>query len=251
MYEGHAVNGTWLNTLGCETDIHITAPDAAGDDLDIPYSSETLSAPVTPRGNDYTLDLVIAGQYPGEVLTANVRKIFHERVQSIGTLIINDYEPYTLSRRLVLTAGDQVVTTRVKYGDGFDIQRMAPPVGRAVVRLKKLWPYFYGTATAGAVPGTITAAGSAATNRMVITMSGGTGQVLTNTTTGEVITITSGSGTMLIDPLSRTATRGGVNNIGSVSFAGPSRTWMRLKPGSNVFTVSSGTASISYYPAWL
>lgn len=251
MYEGHQIAGTWLDTLGCETDIIVAAPVFAGGDVDLPYSSVTNSGVATARGNDYQIQLTIAGQYASEAYTSLQIQKFRERVQAVGKLIINDGEPYLLTRRLVTTTGDLLTSTYVKYQDGFETQRAAPPVARLAVRLKKLWPYFYGPSGSASAPGSITPGGSATTNRLVITMSGGTGQVLANTTTGESITITAGSGTIVIDPFSRTATRGGVNNIGSVAFAGPKNAWMRMVPGANTFTLNSGTASITYYPAWL
>lgn len=251
MNEGHAVNGVWLNTLGCETTVPLTAPDYAGEDIAIPYDSQTLSGTNTPRGNDYVLDIVIAGQTASESPTSDARKIYHQRVQDLGKLIINDSEPYTLTRRLTLVSGDQDVTTWVKYVDGFDIDALAPPVGRAVVRLKKLWPHFYASAVSAIAPLTLTPGGSAATNRMLITMSGAVGQVLTNTTTGEAITIIDGSGQIVIDTMERTVTRGVANHIGSVAFTGPQRAWFRLKPGANVITLSSGSCGINYYSAYL
>lgn len=94
--------------------------------------------------------------------------------------------------------------------------------------------------------------GDLATHRMEITLPEGPARTITNTTNGHWLTFSTGTpvGGTLIDVEAQTAT-----NIISGADVSQYLSWgkthpMRLNPGSNTLTVSAGTASISYQPAY-
>lgn len=100
--------------------------------------------------------------------------------------------------------------------------------------------------------GAHTILGDISTHRMTVTLAAGAARTITNTTNGHWFTFgtTVPAGGVLIDVEARTA----IGITGSVDLSA-SLSWgkaypMRLNPGSNTLTVSAGTASISYQPAY-
>jgi hypothetical protein len=75
---------------------------------------------------------------------------------------------------------------------------------------------------------------------------------VTNTTAGVAFTIASGpSFPVTVDILNGTVTdNGGVNQISQLSHSG-ARAWMALLPGSNVISVSAGTATFTYNDCYI
>jgi hypothetical protein len=118
-------------------------------------------------------------------------------------------------------------------------------------QLLELW---YGPAVSGiSAAGTHTFDGDTRTHRIQFTLAAGAARTITNTTNGFALTFggTVPAGGVLIDVEARTARAitGGTNLDVYL-------TWtkfhpMRFDPGENVLTVSSGTATISYQPAYL
>ena len=101
--------------------------------------------------------------------------------------------------------------------------------------------------------GTSTVSGDVATRKMTFTLAAGAARTIANTTNGYWFTFgaTVPSGGVLVDVAARTATAitGGADLSASLSWGKLAP--MRLEAGSNTLTVSAGTASIDYYPAYL
>jgi phage-related protein len=119
------------------------------------------------------------------------------------------------------------------------------------VQLLELW---YGPAVSGiSAAGIHTFDGDTRTHRIQFTLAAGAARTITNTTNGFALTFggTVPAGGVLIDVEARTARAiTGDTNLDVYL------TWtkfhpMRFDPGENVLTVSSGTATISYQPAYL
>lgn len=112
---------------------------------------------------------------------------------------------------------------------------------------------WYGAAVAIAdAAGTHDVDGDLDTHRMTITLAAGAARTITNSTNGHWLTFGAvvPAGGVLIDVEAHTAhaITGGADLSGSLSWgkAYP----MRLNAGSNTLTVSAGSASISYQPAY-
>lgn len=101
--------------------------------------------------------------------------------------------------------------------------------------------------------GTQSVYGDVPTRKMTVTLAAGAARTVTNTTNGFWFTFgtTVPSGGIVVDVAQRTATAitGGADYSAYLSWgkAAP----FQLEPGSNVLTVSAGSASISYQPAYL
>lgn len=83
------------------------------------------------------------------------------------------------------------------------------------------------------------------------TLSAPSNPVITNTTTGEALSLTiSGGGTLTIDFANHTVTQGGVSRYSSVNFT--TSTWWELIPGTNAVTVSGGGTNTMYWrSSWI
>jgi phage-related protein len=113
-------------------------------------------------------------------------------------------------------------------------------------------PWFYTAPLT--VPGsgsfTITSPGSAPTESIVLTISGGSNPSVQNTTTGDSLTWSGSPGTLIIDCYHRLVTNSAVNAIGQLSHNG-SR-YLQIAPGANLMTFTGGgTLSVAYQPAYV
>lgn len=160
----------------------------------------------------------------------------------------------TLTRRLILPPlidGDPLRTedhtARARFNQA-PLLRPFTDLNRAVVEFILLDGLWYGPEVTDDAPGTVTLPAYAVrTHRMTITLHG-TDPVLTNTTTGSVLSYSGSAGTgVTIDVEDARVIAGSV-----AKFSWNQRLPFRLAPGANVLTCSAGaTADITYSPAYL
>lgn len=156
----------------------------------------------------------------------------------------------TLTRRTstviagVATAVDQ--TARARFVQA-PVSRPHTDLNRAVVEFILLDGLWYGGEVTIHPAGTFTVDGDVRTHRMTITLTG-TNPVLTNTTTGSVLSYAGSAGAgVTIEVEDGRVVAGSVAN-----FSWNQRLPFRLTPGPNVLTLTGGgTATIVYQPAYL
>lgn len=114
-------------------------------------------------------------------------------------------------------------------------------------------PFYGSSVNIASAAGTTSVKGDVRTRRMTITLAAGAARTVTNTTNGFALTFsaTVPTGGVLVDVEARTA-----HAITGGSDLSASLTWTKVHPfqldaGSNTITVSAGTASIDYQPAYL
>lgn len=185
----------------------------------------------------------------GLAVVGPTRSGFNDALQTLRRLI-KPGRTVTMSRVLQYSGGPGTHTCLATYAGGLEPVQVSPGTFRMVLRmlnLDGLWYGSTGTFTAGAG---ITVLGDVRTRRMTITLSGGTNPTLTNSTNGWALTYTGSTSTsVVIDVENMTATQGASDVSGNLSFT---KDWpMQLEAGSNSFVCSSGSASITYYPAFL
>lgn len=161
----------------------------------------------------------------------------------------------TLTRRKITGSGnlDATQTAIVRSAEERWLGDAACTLLIGVDLLDGVW---YGSAVPiGSAAGSQSIAGDAPTHRMTITLaSGGPTRTITNTTTGHAFTYSAtvpASG-VLVDVEARTAVDLSTSPATDVS---QYLSWtkfypMRFQPGTNVLTVSAGSASVSYQPAY-
>lgn len=184
----------------------------------------------------------------GLVVNGGTRQGFNDAYRTLRRLV-KPGKTVTLTRNLSYTTGAESHTAAAKFA-GLTPAQIAPGVFRMVLKFLILDGVWYGPAeTIGA--GTVTVKGDVRTQRMTITLPGGVaGPTVTNSTNGYAFTF---SGTLAtptdIDNETAQAIRGGIDVSDAL-------TWtktlpFRLEAGSNTITITSGTVSIEYRPAYL
>ena len=156
----------------------------------------------------------------------------------------------TLTKRMAYTAGNEAYTATAKLLR-ITPNRRSPVTMRALVEFTVLDGLWYGS-SATVSTGSVSVLGDVRTQRMVVTLSGaGTGaHTLTNSTNGWALTYTGSVATAVdIDVLAQTATQGASDVSGNLTWTRAMP--FRLDPGTNSLSLSAGSASIAYYPAYL
>lgn len=194
----------------------------------------------------------------GEGLNTNWRKIRRLLWREDGAL-------FKLRRRWTDEAGVlRTAVALVEYSGGLELSSHVSEAGAWTCDLDLVDPYFYSDADTVVLEvddtETIINAGDASTTHVTITLTGPlTSPVLTNATTGSVLSYTAsvGSGeTVVLDVEEFTAVSmpSGENRIGMVTRSG-SHSWFPLTPGGNAVTLTGGagygSCSIAFKDAWL
>jgi hypothetical protein len=163
-------------------------------------------------------------------------------------------EPLTLTRRLSYTSGNESHTTTARLR-AMTPSQLSPADYRVALEFTLLEALWYGTSSVIALSSGVNtgvgAQGDVRSQKMTITLTGGTTPGLSNAATGHELDFTgSMSSPVVIDVLNQTATQGATDVsqyltwTKSVPFA--------LRSGVQQILVSGGgTASISYSPAYL
>lgn len=159
----------------------------------------------------------------------------------------------TLTRRMTFPAPDpsdppvdQDVTSLARYSS-MVVARPVVEASQAVLEFLLLEGVWYGDPLVVGT-GAVTVEGTTRTHRMAITLAGGTDQVLTDVTNGWSLSYSGASGAgVVIDVQNMTVTGGSAENLQWTR-----RLPFRLDPGANTLSLTGGgTASITYYPAYL
>jgi hypothetical protein len=114
-------------------------------------------------------------------------------------------------------------------------------------------PWFGSGVTIASIAGTQSILGDTVTRRMTLTLAAGAARTVQNTTNGYWFTFgtTVPTGGVLVDVRARTAVAitGGTDMSGYLSWGKVQP--LQLDPGSNTITVTAGSASVTYQPAYL
>lgn len=161
-------------------------------------------------------------------------------------------ETKTVTRRKVTGAGNLDSTQSVIVRNVAE-RWQGPGACTLLIAVELLDGIWYGPSVAiASAAGTSTVTGDLSTHKMTLTLAAGAARTITNTTNGHWFTFstTVPAGGVLVDVEARTATAitGSTDMSAYLSW---NKTYpMRLNAGSNTLTVSAGSASISYQPAY-
>lgn len=230
----------WEGVLG--------APELYGDPLHVPLRPGAIDIPQVPGKRPVLVGVLTYGQSQAE---------HNDSWRDLARLLWSPEQALNLKRTMRFTAGDETHECRAKYVSGLDASMLAGGrMGRMAIRFDNLDGYWYQTDTTDVdILGgsdTVAVGGDAVTRQMTVQLSGGTNQVLTNTTTGTVLSFLGDTTTPVsLDVPSFTATQGGSNVVTKVNHANDTF-WMTLAPGDNEFTLTGGgSATISAKAAYL
>ena len=253
MADTYSINGTNLSTLMVVNKVEggIGAPTVLQDDYLVPGRTGAIATNpwIGPA------PLVIYGTVIG-----TSRSDFITKCRTLVRTLFNNGKPSTITRNVT---GAPTATASVRYVSGLEsIEELSDKVGRVAVEftmLSGVWSdeSFTESSTQSGTTFSLTVPGDTFTPQLVVEYSGGTGQKLTNTTTGEFVEldalVTSGTA-VVVDVVNYTATRGTVNVVSSVK-TGPLTSgayWLTLVPGVNKFTLAGGgSVKLKYKGAYL
>jgi hypothetical protein len=161
-----------------------------------------------------------------------------------------------MKRVLPFPAGDKTATAQARYMNGLDvIEQISPRAGKAMIEfslLSSFWSdenYTSSQAQAGSFGLQVTT--DAATSDLIVVLSGGSNQRLTNVVTGDWVQFNASTSShpVTLNVAAFTAVQNSLNVIDKVS-TNPSNTtryWLTMPPGANQFALTGGgTVTIQY-----
>lgn len=192
----------------------------------------------------------------GGVIHAPTRPAYLEKVHGLIKLCVNSGLPFTMKRVLPFPTGERTATAQARYVGGLDvIEQLSPRSGRAMAEFTLLSGFWSDETYASSQPqaGTFGLQPSTdmATNDLIVVLSGGSNQRLTNTATGDWVQFNASTTTnsVTLNVKDFTAVQNSVNVIDKVS-TNPSNTtryWLTLSPGANQFILTGGgTVQVQY-----
>jgi hypothetical protein len=160
--------------------------------------------------------------------------------------------PQTVTRRKITGTGN-LDATQTGIARSVEERWQGPGACTLLIAVELTDGKWYGASlNIASAAGTQAIAGDVRTTRMTLTLAAGAARTVANTTNGHQFTFgaTVPTGGVLVDVEARTATAitGGTDMSASLSW--PKVHPFRLDPGANVITVSAGSASIDYQPAY-
>lgn len=247
MYETILIDGTDIKVSGIRLltvwEEVLGTPDLRGEDLIV------VDADGADDVDDRAFEPFVVNV--GLMLRGGDNAGFNDAYRTLRRLVKVD-GTVTMTRRMSFGSGNEEHTCLARYVSGLGPSTFGMIDADLTLGMKNLNGLWYGPSTTISSGGTVAVAGDVRTRRMTVTFSGGTNPTLTNSTTGDAL-LWSGSpgGTpVIIDVETMTATRGGTNVSGQLSWT---RTFpMTLKAGNNSLALTGGGSfAVAYRPAYL
>jgi hypothetical protein len=244
MAEGYFINATDLSTLMDiqRVDASGHAPSMRQNDYLVPGRTGAIAT--KPWFGPSTVMI-------GGTIHANTRPLYLQKVHDLIKLCVNSGLPFTMKRVLPFPAGERTATAQARYVGGLDlIQQVSPRSGRAMAEFTLLSGFFsdetYASSQSQAGSFALKVETDMATNELIIVLSGGGNQRLTNSDTGDFVQFNASTTThaATLNVNNFTAVQNSLNVIDKVS-TNPNNTtryYMTLVPGPNRFVLTGGGA---------
>jgi hypothetical protein len=250
MAEIYYINNTDLSTLLTIQRVDATAhaPTMLQQDYLVP--GRTGAVPVKPWFGPSPLMI-------GGLVQGATRPLYLDRIAQFISLCVNSGQPFTMKRTLPRATGSNTATAQARYVGGLDyVEQISDRVARVMVEfsiLSSFWSdeNFTSLQTQAAGSFSVQVPGDIASNDIIATFSGGTGQRLTNTTTGDYVEIdvSTSASPAVLNIANFTALQGSTNIIDKVTPNPANRTqyWITLQPGANNLVLTGGgSVAIQY-----
>lgn len=249
MAESYSINGTDLSTL-----LRIQRVDAQGHapallQQDYLVPGRTGSVATKPWFGPSVVMI-------GGIIEGTSRSVYLQRMHSLISLCVNSGLPFTMRRVLPFPGGDRAATAQARYLSGLEfVEQVSPRIGRVMIEFSLLSSFWSDENYTSAQPRSgafaVQAQGDTASNDLIVTLSGGSGQRLTNTTTGDWVEFDGSTVThpVVLNVRAFTAVQNSVNVIDKVTsnLANTTPYWMTVRPGPNQFALTGGgTADVQF-----
>lgn len=267
MIQGISIDGVPLHTVGRVEQVWedvLGSPELFGDAVHVPLRPGALDVPQVIGPREFTVGLVLYGA--GDKDQAGHNTAWRD----LARMLWSPLAPLKVQRTVRYMTGDETHECAAKFVSGLNPEPIVPgSMSRVALRFVNLDGYWYDPEPSVIIVDSnseddtvFDMPGDADTYRMTIMLSGGTGiQTLGNSDTGVQMTYNGDtvSAPADIDVLGFTATQDAVSGTeivvtsvsGNMAHSGDTF-WMRLRPGTNTFTLSGGgTATITARAAYL
>lgn len=185
----------------------------------------------------------------GGIVHAASRPLYLQKVHNLIKLCVNSGLPFTFKRTLDFPEGTRTATAQARYVGGLEyIEQLSPRMGRTMIEFSLLSSFWSDESYTSSQTQTGTfglqVQSDIATNDLVIVLSGGSNQRLTNVTTGDWVQFNASTSAhaVTLDVGAFTAVQNSANVIGSVTTnpANKTRYWLTFTPGPNQFALTGG-----------
>lgn len=239
-----------IETLGGRLGV----PPLKGEDWDVPLRPGEVWVPKLPGSRVLTLAMWVRGTDEDGAVPADQQDKFNANWKQLQRLFWRTDRQIVLTKRWKEGGVLKTAVAKAEFSSGLDptMFQGANRGGKFTVDLKLADPYFYGAALGPTVLGSVDNVSDDVARKVLITLAGGGPYTLTNTTTGRILTVNN-TGTIDLDIWEFTAVKAASSVIGDVttSGGGDDPFWMPLVRGVNAFTISGGSASLTYTPVYL
>lgn len=197
----------------------------------------------------------------GGIVAAGSRPAYLDRIANLVRVCVNSGLPFTMKRILPRASGTRTSTCSARYVAGLEyIEPISDRLGRVMVEFSILSSFWededYTSTQSLSGSFTLVVPGDTATNELIVTLSGGTNQRITNTTNGnyvQVNAVTTATPAVL-DIYNFTALQSTTNIIDKIepNPANPTNYWWTLAPGTNnIVLTGGGTVQVQYKGLYL
>ena len=192
----------------------------------------------------------------GGVVHAASRPLYLQRLHDLIKLCVNSGLPFTMKRVLPFPAGNRTATCQARYVGGLDfIEQLSPRSGRVMAEFSLLSGFWSDENFASSQTQTAAFAlqvqTDMATSDIIVTLSGGSNQRVTNTTTGDFVQFNASTSAhpVVLGVKAFTAVQNAANVIDKVSAnpANGTNYWLTLAPGPNQFSLTGGGSVVIQY----
>lgn len=192
----------------------------------------------------------------GGIVEGSSRSVYLDRLHRLIRVCVNSGLPFTMRRTLPFPAGLRVATAQARYLTGLDfVEQLSPRIGRVMIEFSILSSFWSDEDYTASQPRSgsfgVQVPGDTATNDLLIRLSGGTNQRLTNVRTGDFVQFNASTVTHPVDiNITRfTAVQNSVNVVDKI-VTNPGNTtpyWFVLPPGPNeIVLTGGGTADVRW-----
>jgi hypothetical protein len=145
----HSIGATALSTYCVEEGALLGVADLGGSSVNIPYRTGRKAGTRTLKGRDYQIFVAVKGD--GDTL-AESEADFYTKCQGLAALVLNldgsfKPQPFTLSRTLPHTGGDQTCTIAAIYKSGLEFPEVGLDAARTTLTLELLDGWWLSGAT--------------------------------------------------------------------------------------------------------
>lgn len=246
-----------------------TTPTHRGDDVVIAFQHGALHQRKHLEARTISLGMWVNGfGSTGAPTALGLERQFNANMKALQALFFREFaDQITLTKRWKDPATGAVVSASAKATlvSAFEPEMQGPHAARVSVELRLTDPFFYAPevlqelTTAGS---TFSVAGDVSTSKIRLVYNGAlVNPEIVNSSLVPALSLRVGLGiangdtvTLEVADFSAARASDSANVVGSVTRSG-SRSWLRLRPGSNTLSLTvsggSGTVSIFYRPAYL